>query len=148
MVQIHELSRAAGISPETIRYYERIGILPRAQRAPNGYRVYAEADTDRLRFIGGARRLGLSLDEIAGILAFRNQNLAPCVHVHELIAQKIVEVRERIRELERLRDELQRLNAAGESLPLDVEMQDCVCGLIKTVNHHPHPLAPLGLDPF
>ncbi len=133
MYRIRELSRTAGVSPETIRYYERIGILPRAGRAPNGYRIYADADVDRLRFIGGARRLGLSLDEIAGILAFRDQNLAPCVHVHALIEKKIVEVQARIHELERLHDELLRIDAAGELLPQDVDMQDCVCGLIKKV---------------
>ena len=131
MYRIQQLSQATGISTEAIRYYERIGVLPAARRAENGYRVYTDADVERLKFVSGARKLDISLDEISGILTFRNEGLAPCTHVRALVKEQITEVERRIHELEQLRDDLRRLDAAGESLPEDTEMQDCICGLIS-----------------
>ncbi len=131
---IGELARRAETSAKTIRYYEDIGVLPPALRLPNGYRVYGAEDEARLRFVRGARSLGLALEDITEILAFRDRNEAPCRYVVDLLQAKIQEIDARIAKLERLRDDLRDLNRAAECLPQDdIEMKKCVCHLVQ--NH-------------
>ncbi len=131
-MKIRELAERTGVSPRTIRFYEARGVLPPPKRLPNGYRVYDEADVERLRFVLGARRLGLGLDDIAEILALRDRGEAPCRVVLRLLAEKAEEVRRRIRELEQLEVELRRLHALGLSFPQDdIEGKTCVCHLVK-----------------
>ena len=131
MFQIGALSKQADVPEKTIRYYEEIGLLPPARRSANGYRVYAEADVERLRFIGRARALDFALDEIAEILAFRERNQPPCQYVMDVMHAQIEQVSVRIRDLELLRDELVGLYNAGQHLPEDVTMRTCVCHLIE-----------------
>lgn len=124
MYRIKELSQLTGISDHAIRYYERIGVLPEAARSANGYRTYSDNDIARLNFLHGARQLDLPLNKIAEILALRDEGEPPCQHVRQTIAEKIEEVEVRIRELERLRDELVTLDALGKNLPPNTQ---CVC---------------------
>ncbi len=131
MYQIGELSAQTDVSEKTIRYYEEISLLPRAQRSANGYRVYDEADVERLRFIRRARALDIGLDEIAEILAFRERNEPPCKYVMAVMREQIDKVEERIRNLQQIRDELKALYEAGSHLPEDVRMRGCVCHLIQ-----------------
>ncbi len=133
-MRIRELSQRTGVQVETIRFYERSGILPPAKRAPNGYRVYDEVDVERLRFIRGARQLGISLEAIGRILRHRDEGIAPCSQVRELLAAQIAEVEARIAELKRVREELRRIRDSGATLPDDVVMENCVCGLISRVS--------------
>lgn len=65
---IGELARRCSVKPKTIRYYESIGVLPESRRMSNGYRVYAGADVTRLAFVQNAKQLGLTLDEIRGLV--------------------------------------------------------------------------------
>lgn len=132
MFSIGELSQQTGVSTQTIRYYERIALLPEPRRAANDYRVYDEADINRLQFVTRARQLDFSLDDIAEILAFRERNEAPCSVVMEVMAQQIVEVDRRIADLIRLREELAGLHRIGLTMPEDIEMKRCVCHLIKS----------------
>ncbi len=132
MFTIGNLSEKTGVSTETIRYYERIGLIPNPQRADNGYRLYTEADTERLNFIRRARTLDFALDEIDEILAFRERNDPPCRYVMQIMEQRIVEIEDRIRDLQRMRNEIQSLHEAGKRLPEDVQMKQCVCHLIQT----------------
>lgn len=131
MYQIGELSERTGVIRETIRYYERIGLLPEPERADNGYRLYDESDVERLRFIQRARSLDFTLDDIAEILAFRDRNEPPCTFVLNLISDQIETIEAHIRDLISLRDELTDLYEAGRQLPEDVRMEACVCHLIK-----------------
>ena len=131
-MQIGELSEQTGVSNKAIRYYEEIGLLPKPERAANGYRVYRQDDVDRLQFIRRARALNFALDEIAEILAFRERNEPPCQHVMNLICQQIDAIEGRIRDLERIRDELKALHEAGQDLPEDVQMRTCICHLVQT----------------
>jgi len=132
MMRIGELSEQAGVPSKTIRYYEEIGLLPQPQRADNGYRIYADSDVDRLQFIRRARALDFALDEIAEILAFRERNEPPCGYVMDLICHQIDAIENRIRDLERIRDELKALHEAGQDLPEDVRMRACICHLVQT----------------
>ena len=72
MFSIRELSGRSGVSTQTVRYYERINLLPPAKRAENGYRLYDEVDVERLQFIRRARALDFALSEVAEILALRD----------------------------------------------------------------------------
>ncbi len=132
MFSIGEISQQTGVSSQTIRYYERIALLPQPYRAENGYRVYDNTDVERLQFVTRARQLDFSLDDIAEILAFRERNEAPCSVVMDVMAQQIDEIDKRIADLIRLREELAQLHHVGLTMPEDIEMKRCVCHLIKT----------------
>src|SRR5687768_4038878 len=127
MVTIGDLSEQTGLSTQTIRYYERIRLLPEPHRAANGYRTYNEADVERLQFIQRARALDFSLEDIAEILAFRERNEPPCQYVMNTMNEQISEIQAHIHDLEQLRDELITLYEAGKQLPEDVQMRTCVC---------------------
>lgn len=131
MYHIKQFSEIIGVSPESIRHYERIGILPEAHRAENGYRVYTDDDVDRLRFINRARQLDFSLDNIAEIIAFREKSILPCEYVQELITTKTIEVEKRIEELETLREELIDLHNTSQNMQLD-SITECVCQILET----------------
>ena len=77
-VTVGQLASAAGVRADTIRYYERTGLLPRARRTEGDHRRYGPADLDRLLFIRGAQRLGLRLAEIRDLLAVRDTGACPC----------------------------------------------------------------------
>lgn len=130
-IQIGELARTSGTSAKTIRFYEEAGVLPPAQHAQNGYRLYRDDDIRRLRFIRNARSLNFSLEDLKEVLALRDQGEAPCRYVTQLLAEKFGEIGDRIRQLQELQQELQQLIEQADSLPDDdIEMKNCVCHLI------------------
>ena len=100
-MQIGELSRRSGCHIETIRYYERIGLLPRARRAGR-YRNYEGADAGRLAFIRRARELGFTLDEVRTLLALAAGGAETCHEARDLAAAHLPGVRARIADLRRM----------------------------------------------
>ena len=114
---IGELATRAGVNPKTIRYYEGIGLLPPAPRTPSGYRRYGEEDVDRLEFIRNAKALGVALEEIKEVLAFRDRGLSPCPYVLKLLDAKMKEIQGRIRGLRMLAADLRRLQHAAARIP-------------------------------
>ncbi|PTU76004.1 MerR family transcriptional regulator [Pseudomonas mangrovi] len=112
---IGKLGKATGVNLETIRYYERIGLLPAPARTEAGYRTFGEPDAQRLRFIKRGRELGFSLEEIRGLVALADQPGRSCADVDLLVRSHLVEVRQRIADLRRLETELQRLAGCSES---------------------------------
>lgn len=131
-MEIRDLAVHTGVHAKTIRYYESIGVLPPPERKSNGYRVYCEADIERVRFVAGARSLGFSLDDIAEILALRDRREAPCRVVLDLLAQKAWEVAQRIEALQQLEVDLRELHLLGKTFPLDdVDGKACVCHLVS-----------------
>jgi len=123
MLRIGEMGEKVDLPAQTIRYYERMGLLPKPERASNGYRLYQEPDVRRLRFIRSARALDFSLDDIQEILDLRDHGTAPCRVVMGLMARQIDANDQRIRELTRLRAELTRLHKTGLRMPEDVQMK-------------------------
>jgi MerR family transcriptional regulator, mercuric resistance operon regulatory protein len=107
-MQIGQVAAASGCPVETIRYYERIGLLPRPKRTGSGYRTYAEGDVDRLRFIAHGRALGFSLDEIRSLLGLAEDATLSCADVDRLARTHLGEIRERIAALARMAEELER----------------------------------------
>ena len=116
-MQIGKLGGRAGLSAKTIRYYESIGILPEPDRTSSGYRQYDDAAVERLRFIKAAQAVGFSLGEIREILAFGDRGEAPCLHVTQLMEERIHSLSEHIRGLEKMRSELERLVTKAKTLP-------------------------------
>jgi DNA-binding transcriptional MerR regulator len=131
MFQINELSKHANVSPKTIRYYEDVGLLASPVRASNNYRLYDERDVERLRFIRSARSLDFSIEEIAQVVSTLDRQETPCNHVVELLRKHLSEIETRIQDLEKLKEELTHLYEIGKDLPEDIQMQSCVCHLIK-----------------
>ncbi|MDQ0278837.1 DNA-binding transcriptional MerR regulator [Arthrobacter silviterrae] len=103
MMRIGETAAAAGLTAKTLRFYEDRGLLPVADRAPNGYRDYTRETVDRLEFIRRGRTAGLTLTQIGGILAVRDAGQAPCIHVRELLAKQLSDLDAQIAELTALR---------------------------------------------
>lgn len=108
-LRIGELANRLGLNPRTIRFYEQIGVLPEPERAENRYRVYSEADEERLRFVKSAQRVGLSLGEIKETLAFRELGERPCSYVYDVVGKRLDEVDQRLRELRATKRELREL---------------------------------------
>jgi DNA-binding transcriptional MerR regulator len=103
---IGDLAKRTGMSTKTIRYYEGLGLLSEPQRTESGYRLYSEKDVEGLRFIHGAKALGLSLSEIKQIVGIWSSGSAPCGHVSQLLDEKLASLDRRIAELTTFRDEL------------------------------------------
>ena len=86
MVKIGEIAERVGVNPKTIRFYESVGVMPEPRRTPAGYRDYEEEDVTRLQFVRAAQHVGLKLEEIAEVLAFRDRGQRPCDFVVEVLA--------------------------------------------------------------
>lgn len=119
---IGALAKEVGLSTKAIRYYESLGLLAPPERSESGYRRYGEADVERLRFITGAKALGLSLADIQEVLSTWGQGDKPCGHVTQLLQAKLEEVDRRIQELQGFRAALAAYVASGpapgdEALP-------------------------------
>lgn len=110
-MKISELAERAGTPIDTIRYYERQGLLPEPARADNNYRVYDAGHAERLAFIRQARGLDMSLDEIRTLLAWRDRPGADCGAVNALVDEHIGHIATRIRELRALEKQLRTLRA-------------------------------------
>lgn len=108
-MKIGELAKKTGCQVVTIRYYEKEGLLPEPERSDGNYRVYTEADIERLRFIRHCRHHGMRLAEIRELLAFKDNPQADCTWVKDLIAAHIERVTEQISSLNHLKTHLQHL---------------------------------------
>jgi DNA-binding transcriptional MerR regulator len=102
-----ELADSAGVSRDTLRHYERKGVLPRPLRGQNGYRKYPPEALQRVQLVRRALSVGFTLDELAKVLKVRDAGGAPCEEVRKLAAQKLLNVQDQLRELTALRDDLQ-----------------------------------------
>ena len=135
---IGEVATITGVDGQTIRFYERHGLLPAPRREPNGYRSYDNAVIGRLQFIRAAQASGLTLAEIRSILGLRDAGEAPCIHVSLLLEQKLVGVRARQRELATLATELQELIKTSHDLdPADCTDTD-ICHITATPKRAGH----------
>ena len=108
-MKIGELAQKTGMQVETVRYYEKEGLLPRIGRTDSNYRVYTDAHTERLLFIRHCRSLDMTLDEIRVLLHFRDMPDESCERVGALLDEHINHVAERIRDLKKLEKQLRHL---------------------------------------
>jgi MerR family mercuric resistance operon transcriptional regulator len=122
---IGELAQRAGVNRETLRYYERRGLLKPSRRARSGYRVYDTAAAERLRFIKRAQSFGLSLDEISALLRMRPERPASCRNVLQILDRKVEELSKQIADMKRFHRQLSQYRdrcrqAMGEGAPCPV----------------------------
>jgi len=129
-MKIGELASRTGTQVETIRYYEREGLLPDAARTSGNYRVYGSDHVARLAFIRHCRALDMALDEIRLLLRFKDAPGENCGEVNGLLDEHIGHVRERIKELRILERQLQVLRAScGDPQAADQ------CGILRELDH-------------
>lgn len=125
-MKIGDLAKTAGCSVETVRYYEREGLLSAPARSEGNYRVYSEAHVDRLTFIRNCRALDMTHDEIRALLRFRDCGGQDCGDVDALLDEHIGHVARRIAELQRLEAQLRGLRAScGQRRSIDE------CGILR-----------------
>ena len=96
---IGELARRAGVSRDTVRYYERRGVLPKAERSANGYRHYSEKSVSRIRFVRDALRVGFSVKQIAGFVRARESGKPPCHDVRAAAGRLLEDLDRRIADM-------------------------------------------------
>jgi MerR family mercuric resistance operon transcriptional regulator len=109
---IGQVARRAGVGVETVRFYERQGLLAEPARRASGYRQYDEGAVARLRFIKRAKELGFTLKEIAELLALRLDPDTTCVEIRARAQAKLGDIEARIRDLEKIRQALLGLTAS------------------------------------
>ena len=108
-LKIGEAAAASGCHLETVRYYERIGLLPAPPRTGSGYRDYGTTDVDRLRFVSRGRDLGFSLDEIRSLLRLAANEAMSCQQVDVLAREHLAEIQTKIKDLSRIAADLERV---------------------------------------
>ncbi len=104
-----EIAKRAGVSVDTLRHYERMGVLATPCRQDNGYRDYSDAALQRVLLVRRALRLGFSLNELAPFLTLRDQGEAPCKSVHRLAQRKLEDIENQLADLSLLRDHMKKL---------------------------------------
>ncbi|CAN5280585.1 hypoxia response transcriptional regulator [soil metagenome] len=130
-MKIGQLARHLDLNRQTIRYYERIGLLPEPERTESGYRAYGPEDERRLRFVKNARSIGLPLGEVKEILALHERGEAPCAYVTKAIAHRAEEVERQIAELTKFKEELDGLHERALKQPVHESGQDGYCHIIE-----------------
>ena len=115
MLSSGQLAAKAGVNVETLRFYERKGLLPAPQRTSGGYRQYSESDLKRLKFILTAKRHGFTLQEIKELLELRVSSQTTCEQVQAKAQEKITLIDEKLRELKRIKKALQILSQRCQS---------------------------------
>jgi MerR family transcriptional regulator, copper efflux regulator len=113
-LKIGELAQTVGVSRDTIRYYERLKLLPKASRTESDYRLYTAADVERLRFIKQAQSFGFSLDEIRALLPTGKTGLQECQSVRDLLDAKLKELDAHLAQMHGFREKLAEYFAACE----------------------------------
>jgi len=130
-MKIGQLSQQSGVSVDTIRYYERRGLIPAATRTASGYRHYSERDISRLQFIVHSKDLGFTLEEIAQLLALRS-NGRNCADIRAVAKAKAAEIATRITQLARMQEVLENLaDQCANKTDSDP------CPILKSLEKHP-----------
>ncbi|MGE0294272.1 MAG: helix-turn-helix domain-containing protein [Hyphomonadaceae bacterium] len=133
-LQRAELARRTGANLETVRYYEKIGLLPPPPRTASGYRSYEKAHERRLSFVLRARELGFSLEEVRALLRLVDERDQPCAEVSRLAATHLADVRTKIADLKRMASVLKNMVAqCGDGTRPDCPLIDTL--FRETVEH-------------
>lgn len=127
-LRIGEVAKLSGVGIETLRFYERSGVLGRPARTQSGYRLYDREVLERLEFIKRAQVLGFSLDEIKQIIAEKQAGSSPCEGVRDIVRTRLEELDEHMREMRRYRNELAATLAEWDKTG---PVKGHICGLIE-----------------
>jgi DNA-binding transcriptional MerR regulator len=141
-LKIGEVAKASGVGVETLRFYEKSGLLDQPSRTESGYRLYDTEVLGRLDFIKRAQILGFSLDEIKRVIADRRAGQSPCAEVREIVRSRLADLDERLHEMKRYRKELASALAEWDEKG---DVPGHVCGLIEG-SHIGHGINPHARD--
>ncbi|HLV77918.1 MAG TPA: MerR family transcriptional regulator [Marinobacter sp.] len=130
-MKVKELATAAGVTPDTVRFYTREGLLQPTRNPDNNYQHYDAEDLRRLRFTRKARQLGFSLPEIRQILSQADDQRSPCPMVRDVFTQRLAEVEQEIAELQQLRARMVSALSAWEAMPDATPDGRTICRLIE-----------------
>ena len=130
-MKIGLLANQAGVNVQTVRFYERRGLLPAPARKASGYRVYSSEDVRRLRFIRHAKTLGFSLSEIATIVRMRERGKCPCGEVTRIGEKHLRDLEQQMNRMRRFHDELSRAVKSWKKLGEQRISVDAICVLIE-----------------
>lgn len=109
MNRVSDVARRLGLNPQTLYFYERIGLIPAPDRNESGYRIFSDQDIARLSLIERAKTLGLTLDEIKEILLLQAGETLTCSEIHQRLLKKLEQIEVKISQLQALKAELQPL---------------------------------------
>ena len=133
LLKIGAVAHRAGVSPDTIRYYERLGLVAPACRSSGGYRLFSPAVNERLTFIRKGQALGLTLQEVREVLEFSDTGAAPCPRVREALVQHLEDVDRKLGDLRALRRTL--VSALNRAEPQEDDTS--ICGIIENAKTRP-----------
>ena len=134
-LRIGEIAKRAGVSIDTMRYYERLKLLPRPRRSSGGFRLFAPEHIERVKFIKQAQDLGFSLDEIKGLLATGGEE--ECRKVRDLLKRKLSELDERLKAMKGFRRVLSRHLLACDS-ELEGHGKSACCPVLPVTEKKDH----------
>src|SRR5579885_2777712 len=133
--KIGQVARETGLSIDTIRFYEKQGLLKRSQRTEGGFRLFGLSDIETLKFVRKAQELGFTLNEIRELLILRSDHVPACSHVKELLDQKLTAVEQKIAELQSLERTLKRaLQKCKRELKTVAAGHEESCPVIDEIN--------------
>ncbi len=137
-VQIGKVAQESGLSIDTIRFYEKEGLLREPPRSGGGFRLYSSPDIEHLRFIRTAQELGFSLGEIRELLLIQDERVESCTHVRDLIEQRLLSVHQKIDDLKRIERDLENaLAKCTNALTHDrADPNHECCPVLEQIAHH------------
>ncbi|AZT85960.1 MerR family transcriptional regulator [Marinobacter sp. NP-4(2019)] len=142
-MKVKDIAKAAGVNPDTVRFYTRENLLKPTRNPDNNYQQFNAEDLRRLRFARKARQLGFSLPEIRQILEQADGHNSPCPMVRDVFQQRLAEVEREIRELQELRQRMTSAMAAWQDMPDGTPDGHTICRLIE---HWEDPMPPHRAD--
>lgn len=130
MNRVGDVARKFGLNPQTLYFYERIGLIPPPERNESGYRIFSDQDQARLTLIERAKALGLTLDEIKEILRLKDGDTLTCGEIHQRLLKKLEQIELKILQLQDLRAELLPLVQKCQNT-MDQQQTDTDCGVFQ-----------------
>lgn len=131
-IKIGKVASSVGLTPQAIRFYERLGLIEKTQRASSGYRVYSPKTFERVQFIKQAQTLGLSLQEIRELLRLKYSGQSPCNCVRGILKKRLAQLKEQMAEMEKMRREIERCLSASVTLSRLPHEASSICPLIES----------------
>lgn len=132
-MKVSKFAHAAGVTPDLVRYYARIGLLQPRRENRNGYKRFNSADLGRLHFVLRAKRLGFTLEEIKRILSMAHRGDTPCPMVREILQARVEETRRRLDELMTLQTRMENALTQWGGMPDGEPDGEAVCVLIEAL---------------
>ena len=127
-MHIGSVAKRIGLTPDAIRFYERNDLLPRPPRTEGGFRQYGESDIETLAFIRRVQSLGFKLSEIRSLLDLRGSRLQPCAPVRRRLQAKLIDVRKKLADLQKLEHELR---SALHSCDRELRKENAHCPILR-----------------